>query len=313
MKRLVQAIAILWAEAWAWLMLSSTFSTDKKKNSERKIKLLIHSIEKGLCLKEVKVGFGKAKITELVKYISIYESIQGKEDYLVVQAKYAVNEYINFHKKSNYDVSSYVKPYDIEDRLIKAYEMPGVAERHSYADNKLKGLNYEELVTLRHSTRTFSDKDIDYNKLREAIELARVSAPSACNRQSVKVYCIKEKEALRKVLSIQGGNRGFGESAKAVLVVTADLKMYAGVEKKLPLVDGGVFINALANSLFYKGIANCILHGSLTGGKEKNVKKICGIKSHEMVVAFIALGAYEKDYMVAVSPRKPLSETYTEV
>lgn len=309
MKRLIQAIIIMFTDNIQWFFLSSTFPRKNLVGVERKLRLLIHSIEKGMCLPEVRLGFGKEKILELIKYINIYENMSSKNSGLLAQAKHVVNEYIVFHEKKDFDVSSYAQKYIISSNV----ELPGKVLKKKYECSCLEQMTYKELVSSRHSARIFADEKIEQQALHMAIDLARQTAPSACNRQSIRVYGVMENEKMQSVLRLQGGNKGFGSFAKGVLVVTADLGMYAGIEKKLPFVDGGIFVNALINSLFYYGIANCTLHSCLSGRREKKVKEMCGIQKREVVVAFIVVGKCKDEYDVPVSPRKLFEETYFEI
>lgn len=313
MKKIIRLIWELINDILRWCFYSSTLPLNKKKNTERKIKLLIHSIEKGLCLKNVRLGFGQKKIEALQKHISNYEEMQGTQDYLVLQAKISINEYVRYHNEKGYDVSGFAQEYVIDSAMEENIETPGIEKQIRYEDDALKQMSYETLIRARHSTRNFSNREMDCEKVKQAIDIARETAPSACNRQAVKVYFIKDTELAHRILKIQGANSGFGENAQGVLILSVDLMMYAGIEKKLPLVDGGIFLNSLANSLFYKGIANCILHACIGACAEKKIRKLCNIPYYESIVGFIVLGTYEDVYWTAKSPRKPLEETYCEL
>ena len=313
MKKVCRLIWYLICDNLRWCFFSSSLPLNKKKNTERKIKLLIHSIEKGLSLKEVKAGFGKDKIIALKKNITIYEQIQGEQDYLVIQAKTIINEYIQYHEQHNYNVAEYAQKYIIDDKEIQRISTPGTEERTNYDIDSLSIFSYEDLIRQRHSTRNFSVQKLDYDKVLQAIDIARETAPSACNRQSVKVYFVKNTELVQKILKIQGANRGFGEAAQSVLIISTDLTMYAGLEKKLPFIDSGIFLITLANTLFYKGIANCMLHACIGAQAEGKIRKMCNIPYYETVAGFIALGSYEAYYQIAKSPKKPLEEICHEI
>ena len=61
-----------------------------------------------------------------------------------------------------------------------------------------------------------------------------MTAPSACNRQYVRVHSVGDIEMKKAILSLQNGNRGFGENADKLLVVTADHQTGG-----LSILDGG--------------------------------------------------------------------------
>ena len=62
-------------------------------------------------------------------------------------------------------------------------------------------MEYSELIRERFSTRFFSDKAVEQEKLDKIIEAGMV-APTAQNRQPQRVYVLKSEEALRKIRSV---------------------------------------------------------------------------------------------------------------
>ena len=119
-------------------------------------------------------------------------------------------------------------------------------------------MNFYDFAHNRHSFRYFDDSPLQEKDVFDAVKLAQ-TAPSACNRQSVKVYCVLNKKTCDEVLDIQQGAKGF-EGVNGVFVITANVKRYAGVkEYSAPYVDGSIFLMNLLYSLNYYGIATCPL------------------------------------------------------
>ena len=125
---------------------------------------------------------------------------------------------------------------------------------------------FKSLVLSRQSCRSFSDKEIDVNDLKEILDVALL-APSACNSQPWKVYCVTDREKVKKVAQSvsDGGVNSFASSAKAFFVVaekTASLKK--GAEEKFGRnhfvkYDIGELIAYITLAAKAKGIDTCII------------------------------------------------------
>lgn len=62
-------------------------------------------------------------------------------------------------------------------------------------------MEFSDVIRERYSTRIFSDREIEQEKLDKVIE-AGMLAPTAQNRQPQRVYVIRSKEAIEKVRSV---------------------------------------------------------------------------------------------------------------
>lgn len=81
--------------------------------------------------------------------------------------------------------------------------------------------DFQSLVLSRQACRDFNDLPLEKEKVEEIAKLAKY-APSACNSQPWKMYCVTEGERLeevKKALQRSGRNK-FLEKAKAVIAVT---------------------------------------------------------------------------------------------
>ena len=97
-----------------------------------------------------------------------------------------------------------------------------------------------------------------------------MKAPSACNRQSCKVYFYKDKNVNEELGIIIAGNTGFDWEVQKYIVVTSDISaFYDPFERNQVYVDGGIFTMALVEALHYYGIASCILQNGEY--KERNL------------------------------------------
>lgn len=84
----------------------------------------------------------------------------------------------------------------------------------------MDNFNFYELVKTRQACRDFNDVPLQEEKVYEIAKMARL-APSACNSQPWKMYCVtsKERVELVKEALTEGGRNAFIEKAKAFIVV----------------------------------------------------------------------------------------------
>ena len=59
-------------------------------------------------------------------------------------------------------------------------------------------MDFESVIRKRHSTRKFSSKGLEKEKLEKILEAGRI-APSAKNLQPIKIYVVKSAEGLEKI------------------------------------------------------------------------------------------------------------------
>ena len=171
------------------------------------------------------------------------------------------------------------------------------------------GDTYADVVLSRHSIRQFSQSEICIEDVQKAVRLA-MKAPSACNRQSCRVYLYTDKEKNLALGNLIAGNTGFKEIVPNYLVVTsAQSSFYDSFERNQVYVDGGIFTMALIEALHYYGIGSCVLQNGEFRSRNKQFKNICGnIPEDEKIILFIAIGYYPEQFTYAVSHRKELSD-----
>ncbi|WP_082178078.1 nitroreductase family protein [Arthrobacter sp. ZBG10] len=169
----------------------------------------------------------------------------------------------------------------------------------------------QAFFTSRRSIRSFDpDRALDLDVVRQAIRLAG-HAPSVCNRQSWKTHLYTEQADIEKLLSHQSGNRGFGHTARGLLVVTADARLFSGSgERNQRWVDGGLFAMSIVWAMHGLGINSCMLNWSKGNSASEALRRDSGIAPQEDIIVMIALGYAMPDHRVARSPRRPVTEIF---
>jgi nitroreductase len=291
-----------------YVKASSYITFFKSKNREQLICGILktsHAIEKGLSFRTPKQGFGVDKIKYLLQDIRSYID-QYEADHYIIYTLKVLQSYYQIHADF---IPGKIKTAIAE--LLTKYETPlsgtsikgGVATISNTASNTLSNL-----ITARVSVRDFSEEDVDLTAIDQAISIAQ-KAPSACNRQSVKVYVATGKEKIKELLSYQNGNKGFGENINKLIILTADLNYYGSVaERHLGYIDCGIFSMSLLLSLNSYGISSCPLNWSNNYKTDTGLRKAAKIPSNEIVGLLIGVGYAAGNSKIPISWRKPLED-----
>ena len=197
-------------------------------------------------------------------------------------------------------------------------------------------LTVQEAIRQRRSIRSFTDKPVPDDIIRELLEAARL-APSASNRQPwrfIVVTDLKERAKLRRIC----WDQAFIEQAPVVFVCCADLTSYAqpsrlkrsqefmdyGVTEtlsgrfadpefraallKLPDPDLGIFVAAVVANV-YIAVEHMVLTATAYGlgscwvgalGDEGEINAMFGLPKTTVVVAVLPVG-----YPAVTPPPRP--------
>jgi len=282
-------------------------SVVKDNSSEKLISKIIadyHVIEKGLTMPETRLGFGKDRMIQLMKYCEKYIKHYGNKGNQIIHAVNVINEYKEFHGKLNYTLDK-----DIIDKIENLQKLSSnltsSSQKHFLQESYYANIDsrFEKFSKSRLSVRNYSDKNIEIGEIEKAVDLAK-QCPSSCNRQTVRANVYTDKKLISKILQIQGGNRGFGHLANKLIILTSDLSYWHGVsERNGPYVDGGIFAMNLLYALHSLKIASCPLNCNLSPGKEKALRKICNIPDSEVFIVMISCGYVPDEFKVPYSKR----------
>lgn len=281
--------------------LSQSSLIKNKRSVLAYLMIMSHVLEKGITMPERRLGFGYDRVRQIIE--SCTNAIQEyTENHVEIQSTLNdLEQYLFMHQKENFEL-----PNDISNGITcllkyKHYDTTVYFEttRDQYFSPTT---NFREFANQRHSVRWYSDEKIEYDSLMNAIKLAQ-TAPSACNRQSTKVYVIESDEKKQHVLNIQNGNRGFGHRADKILLITSDMKSWGCKDRTSAYLDAGIFTQNLLYALHYEKICACTLNAHLTIKKRKSLRNIVGYTESEMPIVFIAIGKAPERFMVAGSQR----------
>ena len=174
----------------------------------------------------------------------------------------------------------------------------------------MKYESFKALALARQACRDFNDQPIELDKLKSAIDTGLL-APSACNSQPWKVYCVTSVEKFSLVLDAltEGDRNLFLKKAKAFLVlVETEAVMKEDVKKRFSLdhftkYDIGELTAYLTLALKEQNLDSCII-GWVNSAKLKSALSLPENQGSSIV---IAVG--KTDIETRKKIRKPITET----
>lgn len=272
-----------------------------------------HRVEKGLAFLAPRPGFGARVVKVLIPNVLEYHSRFGHHPILL--SSLGVLEYWSaFSAKSDSnaelrhaveDTSRVIN--DGKTQGIEGYESTfGAVPQTRKSVLSSVAMDVELLFRTRRSVRQYSDQEVSDAEIQRAVRIAQYS-PSVCNRQSGRVHVYRGAEKIKDVLSFQRGNAGFGDSAKAIIVVTTDLETFSGPRERYQgWIDGGLFSMSLLMGLHSQGLGACPLNWSASPTADRALRSAHNIAGRELIIMLIAVGHLREDFSVAASPRVSL-------
>lgn len=272
-----------------------------------------HALEKGMVLPTPRPGFGQDKINQLIGIIG-ETSARWNVSHVEKIAFATIERVVEFHNARD------LRLPEISAQLgaLKA-RFPELGESAGIEAGALTVRKADLIASLpndpdaffgsRRSVRLFGPREtFDFSCLEHAVRLAQRS-PSVCNRQTGKAYIFTKSSDIDLLLSYQDGNKGFGNTASALVVCTSDLSNFYKVgERNQGFVDGGLFAMTLVYAFHALGVGTCMLNWSQSAHSDRSFRKVCKIPEKEVIITMIAVGPLREEYQVAQSPRREPSD-----
>jgi nitroreductase len=308
--RIAEGLRLLYRDYVRYLNNSGVFHEDEEARLRARISASYHVVEKGLSHHDPRPGFGKDMAAALAGCLQAYRGAGYPTSCSQYQSAIAVlNCYRELQRRTNTKAPVAVDQFfqELGPTTLAGFSGGYAVKRGEDLLASFRG-DFRSLATHRHSIRHFAGTPVSEAAIQRAVDLARW-APSACNRQPVRVHVLKSRPQLEQILDLQGGARGFIELIDKLLIVTVDLRAYFSfAERNLAYVDGGLFAMTLMYALCYEGIGSCPLHMALSSGTEDTIRRIAGLREAEAAVLMLGVGNIPESLKVAHSQRKPLDE-----
>lgn len=308
-----QALSLYWSDYRRYIQHAGAMERFTERSSIARIIMAYHVVEKGLTMPNRRHSFGHGAVRELMSLISRHVLTYGCEHPQVLHAIGVVRAYDEMHRGSFSRTDDEVYWKSIEDFLAQYPETPPQTQRHMTREEFFakRDAVFPEFARSRHTLRHYAGP-VDVGTIRKAVSLAQC-APSACNRQHIRVYCVSDHTLRDKIFSLQNGNRGFGYLADKLLVLTGDLEDIRWLAERHDVyTNGGIFLMNLCYALHYYGIAHCILNASFRVAEEQKMRELLRISESEVFVALVCCGQPPDEFDIASSPRRDFSEIFFE-
>lgn len=262
-----------------------------------------HAIEKGMSIGSVKVGFGKPKVELLLRDLQRYLSLGGSKDF-VTKSCSVIDKYIAFNEGLGADMAAIKDKFMIfcNNNDVNLIDKGGIYlfDKES-TEAKLKS-SFDIFSQSRFSVRDFGTDKISLDHIERALYMTE-KTPSACNRQSWRIYVYADKALREKIFSLQGGCNGFWQDMQYAILICGDIRGYNINELSQVYVDGGIYAMNLLYALHFEGVASIPLTMGHKQKKIKEIKQEMDIPDNEVPILLIGVGSYKDTYKVAVSER----------
>lgn len=287
---------------------SGVFSKQRDEGARRAdLTKYYHMIEKGLALPAPRPGFGQQVNQDLCKKVlsALKAGNVGPE---VQYAVDALAGYSAFNAQHGVAQPGWLTE-TLEAAKAHGIEVTGDPTRAPRVQTPIPADDALGFILSRHSVRQFGAGEVATTVLENAA-LAAQSAPCVCNRQASKVYFVRDPDLKAKMLARQNGNRGFGDRASVVGLVTVDLRAFLEpTERFQAWIDGGLFTMNLLLGVHAQGHGACCLNWSASPEQDKLLRQLNIIPPHETVITMVAIGTLpEQGFVVARSARRSLDD-----
>lgn len=284
-----------------WFLRSIKYSMFYRGEEYLSNRLLVigHGLEKGITMPNRRYGFGYGVVRLLISLCQEYRAQYGSEKEAFQIALDDLREYLQIHQEANFEL-----PEDIEEgiRKLMAFKTgTGVDCKMVTKEEFFAYSDFASFAHSRHTSRWFSDEDISDDTIKSVIELAN-TAPSACNRQSVRVKCVSG-EKKNEILGLQNGNRGFGEKINKLLVVTFLQPSWEYDIQSAGYLDAGIYTMNILYALHYHQLCACTLNAHFEEKNIEKVQQILNLNPLEVPTVFIGVGKPMEKMMIAKSER----------
>ena len=290
-----------------FLKYAGALACDTREKCLAKIILSYHVIEKGLTMPRRRLDFGHGAILRLIELIKDYERQFDEDDPQVNYAIGVILEYKRVHDEVGCQLSDANFCAALNEFCDRKHNHRPSQQLHFTREEFFENseTSFSLFAQSRHTCRHFEGIVPD-ETIRAAVKLA-MTTPSACNRQHWRVHCISDHLIRDAIFDIQKGkgNRGFGEDADKLLIITSDLQDIQWIEERNDVfVNGGMFLMNLCYALHFLKVATCILNWSVSVDGDRAIHERVGIPENERIIAMLACGNAPAYFSVAVSKRK---------
>lgn len=283
------------------------YDLNKRKNALYCLRRNLHRIEKGISHNNPKPVFGINYIEETIKAFEI-EANRNKDQKTLNWATGVLKLYFDKVDNNNKIISGCKKKFEnaLSDGFTYNLNYHTVAD--SKRNNKPNLEFVKKLLESRKSIRWFSNKKVEQDILIKVAELAN-SAPSACNRQPIKIHIYDNPETIFQISSLPLGATTFYKNVPVFILFIGSLDAYFSERDRHTIyVDGGLLAMNFMLALEAHGLSSCPINWPDIASKNKKLARIIGLEDYEKCVMCLAVGYADENQIIPLSIRKTVSD-----
>lgn len=280
---------------------------EKSGDFRYSIMLLVHSLEKGMCMPNPR-PFGEEKVRELITFLNSIDLIANK-DFEYNLGLSVLNSWVEFYDCHNWQNEG---SYKEVKAFLKCKTIPTMAAGFkNYAGTDLDlSKEYRNVISTRHSVRDFKEDKLKMEDIEFAIECF-IETPTACNRQMCCLLYIDNPEIKALLDRRIIGLPGFNKTNTQYFIITYDLAAFAySGERQQGLFNAGLCTTNFINGLHAKGIGSCCLQWSNKASEDDEVRKALKLSESERIGIVIGCGYYKENNIIPCSTRKSKNEIF---
>lgn len=272
-----------------------------------------HSVERAICLPDMRHGFGQERLKTLMGAVELYEQrFPGARPSGIKAVCEVLAEYRQLHKELEYSF-----PKEFEERLDSFLEshpctpscQPHMTPATYWAHTQAP---FDEFARSRHSLRAFKKGvRVPMEPVWEALKLTNETFPSACNRRQVRVHVVSTPELVTQVCELQKGCAGFGDRIDKIIIVSGCMRAEASVERNDLYTNCGIYVMNLCYALHFHKVAHCCLNWSKKPEDDMALRRLLHLPDDEVVGLLIGLGVEEDAFRCTISPKRTMEEMVT--
>lgn len=146
-----------------------------------------------------------------------------------------------------------------------------------------------ELIKNRRSVRSFEDRLIEPDVLRELAEVT-VWSPTSCNRQPTRLFFTQNPEKVQTCLKQCAGATCLG-ATPCFVSVCADSRFYMMVDRNLPYIDASLGAQNMLLLAHAQGIRSTVLNWMHhTPAEDAKLRETLGIPEHYVIIFNVIMG-----------------------
>ena len=159
----------------------------------------------------------------------------------------------------------------------------------------------------RHSIRGYEKKPVSKVEMDKVLAAASF-APSACNRQPIKVFWTNKPDSVSRISEYVPGNKGFEDAIPNWAIVAADRTMFGEQEVLQWYVNGGIYVSHLVQAFHAYKLGSCIFQIPIVLDRVEEIRKVAGIPNHYAIVCAVGFGYPKQTVKCLAATRKPVYE-----